>query len=125
MATLTVIARRHTVHARRGVPFEVEDTPFVRSMIARGEYVVQGEVIDTLLETDQGSTRADLIDQAKALGLRVPKSWTKARIAQAIEDASEGRTAPQEPLEDQEEGQSPPEVSEAVWEALADEASSE
>ena len=122
MATLTVIARRHTAYARRGVPFEVEDTPFVRSMIARGEYTVQGEVIDALPETGQGSTRADLIARAKALGLHVPKSWTKSRIAQAIEDASEGRTAL---LEVQDEGQSPPEVSEAVWEALADGASSE
>ena len=38
-------------------------------------------------ESDVDKTRAELVEEAEALGIKVPKSANKAQIAKLIEDA--------------------------------------
>jgi hypothetical protein len=102
---------RNTHLGRRGDVASLPLTPPVRSLLDSGRYLVALEPVPT---SSPDPSRADLVAAAEALGISVKKTWTKARIAEAIETAQDASATAQEPTDAQTEPDTPDVAPEAV-----------
>lgn len=96
MTYVTVVGTRTTVYGRAHEPTRVPLTSRVRHLIDRGVLRAVGygdhkpnaanevNTVETVETVETGETRLELLDRARAMGIDVRPSWSKARLRDEI-----------------------------------------